>query len=389
MKKNIFFYLISLTFLSLFLVNTSTASQTIPILTYHSFSKKNDRRINVSPQQFLEQLQYLASQGYQVIPLERLIEALKLKLPLPQKSVVITIDDGCNSVYEVAFPYLKRFNFPATLFLTLNFVNKDFSWEKIRMMEASKIIDTQGHSKTHYHRGLVRDFKTEIKKSYLKQLERELLESKKIIEKKLNKRVKYLAYPYGKYDQVTIEKAKEYGYEALLACHGGISTLNADPFNLNRQEIHNHDDLKEFASILNTKPLEVDYLNPPLATWTFYKKPKIFALLKKPVNLSNYQITATLDEKTLPCNYDQETKKLSLILKAPLIQETHFVAIQLINKHTLQVEKEVGWIFTKQGIPFITVKSIKIFLKILTLLVIGSILVIIIIKQLKKHPLKT
>ncbi|MBU1781904.1 hypothetical protein KKD87_00840, partial [bacterium] len=69
---------------------------------------------------------------------------------------------------------------------------------------------------------------------------------------------------------------------------------------------------------------------------------------------------------------------------------THFVLIQLTNKHTLQVEKEVGWIFTKQGIPFITVKGIKIFLKILTLLVTGSILVIIIYKTIKKrHPLKT
>ncbi|MBU0599831.1 polysaccharide deacetylase family protein, partial [bacterium] len=245
MKKNIFFYLISLIFLSLFLVNISTASQTIPILVYHSFSKKNDRRINIPPKQFLEQLQYLASQGYQVIPLERLIEALKLKLPLPQKSVVITIDDGDKTVYEGAFPCLKRFNFPATLFLTTNFVNKDFSWEKIRVMEASKIIDVQGHTETHHYISLVRNFKTERRKSYLKRLERELLKSKKIMEKELNKKVKYLAYPYGKYDQTVIEKAKEYGYEALLTCHEGTNILKADPFNLNRQEIHNNLDLKK------------------------------------------------------------------------------------------------------------------------------------------------
>lgn len=384
MKKYTLLFLISLFSLSL-CPNLSNASQTIPILVYHCFLKSSKLSINVPPEKFLEQLQYLADHDYKVISLEKFVEALNKKLPLPQKSVVITIDDGCKSVYSVALPYLNKFNFCATLFLTTNFVKDDFTWEMVKILQESGTIDIQGHTKTHHHRTLVRDLKTEKRKSYLKRLEMELLESKKILEGKLNKEVKYLAYPYGKYDQFVTKKAKEYGYKALLTFHGGTNTLSSDPFNINRQAIRSDFDLKRFASILNIKPLKVYYLNPPLATFTFYKKPKIFAMINEPVDQNLFQIIFKLNENNLPYSYNQRNGKLQLVLNKPLIQGVHFAKIQLINKNTSQVEKEIGWIFNRQGFPFFTVKGCKLFLKIFTVLMIFLAMVITVYKIKKKY----
>ncbi|MDI6785203.1 MAG: polysaccharide deacetylase family protein [bacterium] len=393
MIKYITLFLISLFSLSLYnnlhANNLHADFQTIPILAYHSFSEPDTSqrklRINVPPKKFLEQLQYLADNNYKVLPLEKFVEALNKKLPLPQKSVVITIDDGVESVYSVAFPYLNKFNFCATLFLTTNFVNKSFTWEMLNELQNSGVIDIQGHTKTHHYCSLVRDLKTERKTSYLKRLEMELLESKNIIEEKLNNKVKYLAYPYGKYDQFVIEKAKKYGYKALLTFHGGTNTLSSSPFNINRQAVYGDFDLKKFISLLNIGHLKSYYLNPPLATYTFYKKPKIFAMIEEPINLNLYQILFKLDNKILPYNYDQKSGKLSLVFDKPLIQGGHFIKIQLVNKNTCIVEKEVGWVFTRQGIPFTTIKGIKLFLKIFLSLMLFGVLVIITYKIRRKN----
>ena len=76
----------------------------------------------MTPAAFDAQMEYLAQNGYHVMPLARLADFLAGKEPLPQKTVVITIDDGYRATYDIAFPILKKHGFPATVFLYSDFV---------------------------------------------------------------------------------------------------------------------------------------------------------------------------------------------------------------------------------------------------------------------------
>ena len=83
-------------------------------------------------------MEYLARNGYRVIPLAQLARFLDGKEPLPRKSVVITIDDGYRSTYEIAYPILKKYGFPATVFLYSDFVGAAdaMTWAQMKEMVA-------------------------------------------------------------------------------------------------------------------------------------------------------------------------------------------------------------------------------------------------------------
>ena len=76
----------------------------------------------VSAPQFEAQLDWLARNNYQVLRLADVAGFLAGKKALPQRSVVITIDDGYETVYRHAFPLLKKYGFPATLFVYTDFI---------------------------------------------------------------------------------------------------------------------------------------------------------------------------------------------------------------------------------------------------------------------------
>ncbi len=124
--------------------------QTIPILCYHRFGVKSTK-LNVAPAAFEAQMEYLARNGYTVIPLKRLLRFLEGKEPLPAKTVAITIDDGYRSTYEIAYPILKKFGFAATVFLYTDFVGASdaLTWPQMKEMMASGLIEIQPHSKSH------------------------------------------------------------------------------------------------------------------------------------------------------------------------------------------------------------------------------------------------
>ena len=95
--------------------------QTVPVLCYHRFGSRASK-LTVTPAAFAAQMDYLARNGYHVLNLAQLAAFVAGREPLPKKSVVITIDDGYRATYDIAFPILKKYGFPATVFLYSDFV---------------------------------------------------------------------------------------------------------------------------------------------------------------------------------------------------------------------------------------------------------------------------
>jgi peptidoglycan/xylan/chitin deacetylase (PgdA/CDA1 family) len=225
--------------------------QTVPVLSYHNFSlDKSPNKMTVTQAAFEEQMKLLKEMGYRVITLDELLDFLEFKGQIPKKSVVITIDDGWRSLYEIAFPILKKYGYPATLFIYTDLITgspKTLSWELIQEM-AREGLDIQGHTKSH--RNLSTIDKKETFQAYFESIERELSESSRIIKAKMGKEIKYLAYPNGETNHLVIELVRKKGYAGAFTVKRGGNPAFVHDYRINRSMIYGDLNLNQFEKNL-------------------------------------------------------------------------------------------------------------------------------------------
>jgi peptidoglycan/xylan/chitin deacetylase (PgdA/CDA1 family) len=228
---------------------------------YHSIDY-NPVFFTVRPKEFQKQMSYLSEKKYNVISLKKLFECLTLK-NIPPKTVVLTFDDGYEDNYFNAFPILKKYNFPATIFLATAFIGKKIpnsaeiplnalNWDQIKEMHNSGLIDFEPHTVHHPRLPLIP----------LEEAEKEILESKTIIEEKLNKKCKFFAYPHGSYNSQIQEILKKNNFWAALILGEGLVSPKDDPFCLKRVSIDSTTNFIQFKAKLN---FSIEFFN-------FFKK---------------------------------------------------------------------------------------------------------------------
>jgi peptidoglycan/xylan/chitin deacetylase (PgdA/CDA1 family) len=224
--------------------------QTVPVLSYHKFSESKADKMTVTASAFEEQMKFLKDIGYRVITLDQLFDFLDYKIQIPRKSVVITIDDGWRSAYSIAFPILKKYGYPATLFVYSGLITgskKTLDWDLINEM-AGNGIDIQCHTRSH--RSLTSPAEKESFKEYYDAIERELLDAAKIIKVKTNKDVKYLAYPFGATNHLVIALLKKQGYRGGLTVKRDGNAFFINDYRVNRSMIYGDFDLSQFEKNL-------------------------------------------------------------------------------------------------------------------------------------------
>lgn len=224
--------------------------QTVPILTYYRFSKKRVEASIVAEKAFKRQMIFLKENGYRVISLDQLLDFLEFKRQLPEKSVVLTFDDGWRSFYDIAFPILRDYGFPATLFVRTDFIDekKAMSWEQINVLVKSG-IDIQCKITTHRNWEGLKDSKAVRK--YFSALQDELSQSKKIIKSKLNKECRYLAFPNEKPNSLVIGLLKKEGFRAAVTLERGSNPFFIHHYSINRSVIHGEFDMDQFKKNLS------------------------------------------------------------------------------------------------------------------------------------------
>jgi peptidoglycan/xylan/chitin deacetylase (PgdA/CDA1 family) len=228
---------------------SSVGYQLVPILAYHRFGPQASK-MEVTAELFAAQLNYLAENDYRVVRLRDLEDFLNGKRPLPNRAVVITIDDGYASTYEYAFPLLQQHGFAATVFLYTDFVGaKDaLTWTQMREMVASGLIDIQAHSKTHAN--LSYRLPGESDEHYRERLDLEARVPRDVLERKLPVKVDAFAYPYGDPSEVLIELLRKRGYQLALTVNPGANPFFADPLLLQRSMVLGDQDLDTFKARL-------------------------------------------------------------------------------------------------------------------------------------------
>jgi len=225
--------------------------QCIPILCYHKFGPRRHSPLTMPPDVFNKQMKYLKDNGYRVINPAQLLCFLKYRCEIPKKSVMITIDDGYKSVYDIAWPILKKYNFTATLFVYINYIGiskKALSWDNLRVLKAHGF--TIG-SHTVSHADLTHKEQGEKTDAFYLRIKRELLLSKQIIDKKLGQNTIVLAFPYGRSNQTVLKTAKSVGYKIAVTVDRGSNPFFTNSLALKRDMILKKD-MTSFISRLKT-----------------------------------------------------------------------------------------------------------------------------------------
>jgi peptidoglycan/xylan/chitin deacetylase (PgdA/CDA1 family) len=226
--------------------------QTVPVLSYHNFSEGESGRMTVNRALFERQMGLLRDRGLRVISMDEFFDFLEFRSAIPPHSVVITIDDGWRSAYEIAYPVLKNHGYPATLFIYTDRVAdtaKTLSWNQLREM-AEHRIETQCHTKTH--RNLTVPEKKESFKSYFGNLGRELSGCRELIKKNLKREPRYLAYPYGDTNALVVETAKKLGYRGAFTIKRGGNPFFVHNFRVHRSMVYGDLTLAQFEKVLVT-----------------------------------------------------------------------------------------------------------------------------------------
>jgi peptidoglycan/xylan/chitin deacetylase (PgdA/CDA1 family) len=223
--------------------------QTVPVLRYQKFSRQRSEPFVLTGRIFESQLAFLKREGYHVINMNQLLDFLEFNDQIPKKSVVITIDDERHTVLDIAYPVLKKYGFPATLFIQTEHIGeKDaLSWPEVRFLSREG-LDIQCRSTTFQKR---KELQTKQNfNRYIKELDNELSRSKATMRRELGKNCEYLAYPDGPTNTIIVAFAKKYGFRAGFMTKGKSNPFFVNNHWVGRSTVPGDGDLNKFKQHL-------------------------------------------------------------------------------------------------------------------------------------------
>ena len=217
------------------------------VLVYHSVGR-NGLRFTVTPEMFEHQMAWLNKEKFNVVSLDKLTGYMDAG-SIPPKTLAITFDDGYRDNIIEAFPVLKRYGFPATIFLTVSDLGKSrdvrgvpleiLSEEELRHLESSGLVSIEPHTVTHPKLTQVSDA----------VIEQEIVQSKKLIDGILNKNCTHFAYPKGRYNKTVTDLISKTGICYAYTTKFGSVMPGSLPYELPRNGISSDTTLIQFKAI--------------------------------------------------------------------------------------------------------------------------------------------
>jgi biofilm PGA synthesis lipoprotein PgaB len=226
------------------------------VLQYHHISDSTPKATSTSPALFEAHLGYLKHHQFRVISLEHLADLVRSGKPLPDKTAVITFDDGYLSVYKEAYPRLKKYGFPFAVFINTqphDAGNPNFmSWAQMKKM-ANQGVVFANHTVSHPH--LIRRKDSETFADWQERVAKEVDVAEAALRRELGQSYRLLAYPFGEYNADLQALLKRKGYLAFGQQSGPLSPIS-DPQALPRFPFGGvYGGLEDFATKVNTVPM--------------------------------------------------------------------------------------------------------------------------------------
>jgi peptidoglycan/xylan/chitin deacetylase (PgdA/CDA1 family) len=216
-----------------------SAAQYPVILTYHSISDGNSP-LKIPPALFVEQMEWLR-ENVKVAPLHEIITALVERRTLPERTVVLTFDDGYRDFYSVAAPVLRRLRLPAIVFLPTGHCGKTNDWPgqpasvaKEALLDWQQVAELVHQGFSFGAHGVSHAVLTDLPADLA---EHEISASKAEIEERTLQPVEFFAYPNGQWSPAVRSLVQKH-YRGACSTAAGVVETNADLFALPRADAH-------------------------------------------------------------------------------------------------------------------------------------------------------
>lgn len=207
----------------------ATDTSRIPVLIYHHINKipdnSGERLLNVSPETFNSQMDYLSSKGYKTLSVDEFLMILETNKNPIQKSVLISFDDGYQDTIDNALPILKKYGFKATWFIPVN--KSEINKEGIKLL-ADAGMDIGSHTMTHRSMKYVT---TDKERNY------EVNQSVDTLQEITGKPIKAFGYPYCVYNTGSVNYIGNSGIKLAFQC-GNVAGNSIDHSYVNRFLLH-------------------------------------------------------------------------------------------------------------------------------------------------------
>ena len=218
---------------------------------YHNMGDESGFN-TIAKQNFIDQLDYLKTKNYTVVSFDTYIDHI-LKKSLDRDTVTFSFDDAYKSFADIAVPVLEQYHYPAILFIPAGFVGKYnqwdenltaikipvMSWHELASVSANPLVTIGSHGLSHQALSSLSE----------SEIEKEIAESKKMIEANLNISICYFSYPYGQFkhfNSAAIDALKKNNYRAACSTNWDRYNSAATIYKLNRIEVEPDDTLNDF-----------------------------------------------------------------------------------------------------------------------------------------------
>jgi peptidoglycan/xylan/chitin deacetylase (PgdA/CDA1 family) len=227
----------------------------IPILSYHHIDKNMDPYQGaeevVSFEDFKEQIEFLAKEGYKTLTLQEFSDFLKGEKEIPSKSLLITFDDGYESLYQYAYPVLKEHDFTAVAFLIthniseLTRLNLEKELPKIHYIQKVVMKDVFEYgSHTHSLHELDQERQSILLSLEGSKVLKDLTYSRNVLK------TLAFSYPYGGYDEHLIDIVKKAGFQLAFTTDPKMANVGDDPFTIGRLSVVSGMPIEDFKELV-------------------------------------------------------------------------------------------------------------------------------------------
>jgi peptidoglycan/xylan/chitin deacetylase (PgdA/CDA1 family) len=322
-------------------VTTAPEETSFTVLCYHRFAAHPERFKEPLTEYRLPlvelewQMQYLKDHGITPISMGQLKDYWFYGKPLPAKPVLLTFDDGDRSIYEVAFPVLRKYGFPGVLFIYTDFIHNQgdsLHLPDIRAMQKAGWA-LESHTKSHFQLGLEDEKRPTVE--FLELLRTELLVPIRFMKEKFDYDTTTLAYPYGIYNEKIVTATRENGYQLAFGvnpkpAYPAANDHTVPPLKLKRNLVTNPIDHEVFAGFFDMKVLHLEAFQPGDGEVIRSHNPWIVVTIKEDIDPSTLQLV--LGERPMKFKYDPRTHRLTHRISGRLKPGGHTLILSAVDK---------------------------------------------------------